>query len=202
LSDERREFQRLLLTRAIDGSFDVTNVRILDVSATGAHVELDSDLELGAIGPLRFAWRETVVEIQAEVARSDGGQAGLKFTEDSPVLRDLIAQSAKEVLRAQLANMTGEREQNTLGEETLTASSSRLLGKSGYVSMIFQDGKWKRRKALIGDQPSNGFTVSAMEPDDQVQLLCDTYEKGDENQRNLTRLLAELSCATVRPSDH
>ena len=199
MTDERREFQRLLLTRPIEGFFALHNVRILDVSATGAQIELDSDLPLGETGPLRFAWRDHKLLIEAEVVRADEGLAGLRFSEDSQELRELIAQSANEVLRAQLANMTGEREQNILpGDETLTASSSRVLGKSGYASMIFDGGAWKRRKALLPDQPPNGFTVSAAEPEDQVALLCDTYEKGDEQQRNLTRLLAELSCATVR----
>ncbi len=201
MADERREFQRLLLTRPIGGSFGDTKVRIVDVSATGAHVEVDSELALGDTGPLRFTWRDSLVTIPAEIVRVSDGQAGLKFTEDSSLLRDLIARSASDVLRAQLANMTGQREQNFLvGDETLTASSARLLGSTSYVSMIFEAGAWKRRKSLLPDQPPDGFTVSAAEADDQVALLCDTYAKGDEHQRNLTRLLAELSCATVRPS--
>ena len=50
---------------------------------------------------------------------------------------------------------------------------------------------------MLPDQPENGFTVSAAEPDDQVELLCQTYESGDEESRRLTRLLAELSAASV-----
>jgi hypothetical protein len=66
------------------------------------------------------------------------------------------------------------------------------------VSWILEEGGWRRRQALIPDQPDDGFTVSASEPDEQVALLRMTYEKGDAEQRRLTRLLAELSVVTVR----
>ena len=96
--------------------------------------------------------------------------------------------------------MAGQRELNIIaGEETLTTASAGLRG-SGYVSWTLEPAGWKRRKSLLPDQPDTGFTVSASEPEDQVAMLRKTYENGDEEQRRLTRLLAELSVATVRTS--
>jgi hypothetical protein len=47
----------------------------------------------------------------------------------------------------------------------------------------------------IADQPADGFTIAAGETEDQVALLCQTYESGDEEARRMTRMLAELSVA-------
>ncbi|HSP35136.1 MAG TPA: hypothetical protein VLU46_12535, partial [Thermoanaerobaculia bacterium] len=90
------------------------------------------------------------------------------------------------------------RERNIIaGDETLTAASAGLK-TSGYITWTLTDHGWKRRKSLLPDQPENGITVSASEPQEQVDVLLHTFETGNEEARNLTRLLAELSVATVR----
>jgi hypothetical protein len=55
--DERRGFQRLLLTRPIDGWFGDWAVRLADVSATGALIDSDESIPLEARAILRFFWR-------------------------------------------------------------------------------------------------------------------------------------------------
>jgi hypothetical protein len=197
---ERREYQRLALTKPLAGRFIKMKIRLLDVSATGALIEADTEIPSGKLGTLTFTWRKHKVKIKAEAVRTMSDQAGLKFTEDSDQLRELIAESATEVLRAQEANMDGDRVRNIIsGDETLTSASAGLRA-AGYVTWTLQPEGWKRRKSLLPDQPENGFTLAASEPEDQVALLCKTYENGNEEQRRLTRLLAELSVATVRPN--
>jgi hypothetical protein len=66
------------------------------------------------------------------------------------------------------------------------------------VTWTLEEKGWKKRPSLLPDQPDNGFTLAASEPEEQVALLRKTYENGDTEQRRLTRLLAELSVATVR----
>ena len=198
--DERRQYQRLNLTKPLEGSLDGIAVRIVDVSAIGAQVELE-DQTLPPRGKLRFRWRDQDVELQTQVVRSSEDRAGLNFVEDDELLRKLIAESASEVLAAQQANMAGHRELNVIstddiGEETLTAASAGL-GAKGWVMYTLAPEGWKRRKSMLPDQPADGFTVSAAEPEDQIELLCQTYEHGDHDARSMTRLLAELSAASV-----
>lgn len=200
MSQERREYQRLALTSALDGKFGKTPIRLLDVSAIGALIESDVEVPIGQKAVLTFTWREHKVKIKAESVRTDEDMAGLKFREDSRKLRDLIAQSALEVLRAQEANLEGDRMRNIIaGDETLTTASAGLRA-AGFVTWILLPEGWKKRKSLLPDQPDNGFTLAASEPEDQVELLRKTYENGDDEARRLTRLLAELSVATVRPT--
>jgi hypothetical protein len=191
--DERRGYQRLNLMRPLDGWFGDYAVRLLDVSASGALVDLEEPLEDRARALLRFFWNGEEVEVMAEVARADDMRLGLKFVEESEQLRRLIAVSVTEILNAQQANAEGRREANVIGDATLTSASERLGNVITFTTWLFKDGKWKHRPSLLPDQPADGFTIAANEDEAQVALLCRTYENGDEEARRLTRLLAELS---------
>jgi hypothetical protein len=191
VNDERRQFQRLTLTEPLEGWFGDYSIRLLDVSATGARILADEPIPADARALLRFYWKNAEVEITAETARTDDSGTGVRFVEDCDVLRDLIAQSAAELLRAFEANASGERAANVIGDQTITAAS-QVQGQ-GFVSWIFRDGGWSSRRALLPDQPPDGFTIAAGEDPEQVSMLCRTYESGDTEARKLTRMLAELS---------
>jgi hypothetical protein len=192
---ERRKFQRLTLLEPLDGWFGDYAVRLLNVSATGALIECDEEIPPDSRALLRFFWRGHEVELLAETQRTNEGQAGLAFVEDSSRLRELIADSATELLRAQRANLLGLRDENTVGDETLTAASSGAFS-STFITWTHNGGEWKCKPSMLADQPPDGFTVRASEPPEQVALLRETYESGDTQARQLTRMLAELSVAS------
>ena len=193
MSDERRAYQRLTLVEPLDGWFGDFAVRLIDVSASGAQIEHDEPIPDDARALLRFYWRGQEVEILAETARTiQSNRVGVKFLEDNDTLRTLLASSAADVLRAIEANARGDRGQNIIGDETLTSAWRRPA--SGFVQWIFDgDHGWRAVPSDGPDQPENGFTISAAEEDDQVEMLCRTYESGDAEARRLTRLFAELS---------
>jgi hypothetical protein len=195
VSDERRQFQRLTLADPIDGWFGDYSIRLLNLSATGALIDSDEPLPDDARALLRFFWRGSEVELLARTARKIDSQTGLEFLDDSEPLCALLADSATELLRAQQANAAGARDANVFGDQTLTAASSRAR-LQGYVTWTLSDsGGWKSKHSLLPDQPPDGFTVAAGEPEEQVALLCRTYESGDTESRRLTRMFAELSVA-------
>lgn len=194
MSDERRQFQRLTLVEPLDAWFGDFAVRLLNISAAGALIDADEPLPDDARALLRFYWRGAEIELLARTARNLSTQTGLEFLEESETLCTLLAQSANELLRAQEANAAGQREANVFGDETLTAGSARAR-LAGFVTWTLGDNGWKATRSLLPDQPPNGFTVAAGEPEDQVQLLCRTYESGDTESRRLTRMFAELSVA-------
>ena len=200
MSDEKREFQRLHLTRPLDAWFGDFSVRLIDLSAKGGAIEHDDEIPSGSRALLRFFWRDEALEVTAEIVRTHAGTAhrsGILFTEDNLPLRRHLAASATEILRAQEANALGDRERNLVGDETLTAVSTGV-GMAGFVTCILTPAGWQRRHSLLPDQPPDGFTVAAREPSEQVDLLCRTYESGDAEARRLTRLLAELSVAASK----
>jgi hypothetical protein len=197
VSDERRVFQRLNLTKPLDGWFGDWPVQLVDVSASGAQVAHDDDdIPMGARALLRFFWRREEIELTAETVRAEDGRYGLRFLDGQGDIQRLISESVVELLIAQEANASGQREANVIGDATLTSASERFA--STYVVWRYDGRVWRRQASLLRDQPEDGFTVSAAEPEDQVELLCRTYESGDAEAQRLTRLLAELSVAASR----
>jgi len=192
--DEKRAFQRLHLTRPVDGWFGDFAIQLTNVSAVGAAIEHEEEIPAGARALLRFFWRGEELELLAEIVRTAPNRSGLRFLEGTEELRKHIAASATEVLRAQEANLSGDRDRNVVGEETLT-SISQAVQLGAYVVCTLTPTGWKRRLSTIPDQPPEGFTVAAGEEPEQIELLCRTYESGDTESRRLTRLLAELSVA-------
>ncbi|HEV7766668.1 MAG TPA: hypothetical protein VGQ76_16830 [Thermoanaerobaculia bacterium] len=195
MSDERRLYQRLTLVEPLDGWFGDFAVRLVDVSATGALIEYEEPIHDDARALLRFYWRGNEIEVLAETARTVEHRSGLKFLEEHDLLCHLIAESAKEMLLAFEANARGDREGNLVGDDTITSAWRRPA--TGYVRWMFNDGQWQSELAATSHQPEHGFTIAAGESDDQVALLCHTYESGDAEARRLTRMLAELSVAGV-----
>ena len=189
-------FQRLHLTRPLDGTFRDVNARVLEVTSVGAVIDVASPIKAGTRGLLRFTWRDHLVAVEAEITAVTDSEAKVEFTGDTALLSDLIAISASEVLRAQQANMDGDREANVIGDQTLTSAS--VLHGLGYVTWTFEEGEWRKRKSLLPDQPDNGFTVASAESPEQVEMLRQTWEKGDDEARKMTRMLAELSASSVR----
>jgi len=192
MTEERRGFQRLNLVRPIDGWFGDYAVRLVDVSATGALMECDETIPADSRALLRFWWRDSELEILAETARQDVNRCAVVFVDSDDVLTGLIADSARELLRAQEANAAGDRARNVVADQTLTAASAGH-GGAGYVTWVLKSDGWKHRPSLLPDQPSDGFTIAASEPQEQVEILCRTYESGDAEARTLTRMLAEIS---------
>lgn len=191
--DERREFQRLHLTKPIDGWFGDFSILIVEVSASGAKIVHDDPIPHAARGLLRFSWRGNDVEILSQITRSEGARSGVHFLDSNAALREMIANSANEVLRAQQANAQGDRARNKVGDETLTAASAGVRAASGFLQYHLTPNGWKCHRALLPDQPDDGFTVSANESQEQIDLLCSTYESGDAEAKRMTRMIAEVS---------
>ena len=185
--------ERLNLTKPLDGWFGDFAVQLVEVSTRGASMLHSDELPTGSRALLRFAWRGEELELTAEITRTEGMRSVLDFLDDSARLRELITRSADELHRAREANASGDRERNVVGDATLTAASERGQGLRTYLVYELADGKWSCRVALLPDQPENGFTVSAAEPQEQIELLQRTFETGDEASRSMTRKIAELS---------
>jgi len=196
---ERRTTERLHLVKPIEARFGDFTVRILDLSTTGARIESDSEIPLGTRGSLRFSWRKEQLDVSAELVRAGEGDEGLRFREENGLVRRLISEANAEVRKAQAANALGLREQNVIdGDQTLTAASAaaRSLVK-GFIVWTFDGKGWISKKALLPDQPDDGFPVAAAESFEQVEQLRKSYENGDKDARDLIRRLASLS--VVKP---
>ena len=101
------------------------------------------------------------------------------------MLRQLVADCVARALDEQKANARGV---------PATAALSFQTGKGNdYVRCELVDGAWRRTATNRPEQPANGFTVSAEEERDQVELLCQTFESADAAGRKLIQTMAEMS---------
>ena len=191
--DERRSFDRLNLTKPIDGWFGDFSVMVVEVSVGGAKIVHDDPIETGARGLLRFTWRGHEIEVLSQLSRTDGARSGLHFLEHNETLVQQVNAWANEVLNAQQANADGNRAANVVGDETLTAASAGARAIAGFLQYHLTPKGWKCHRALLPDQPDDGFTVSANESQEQIDLLCRTYEGGDAEAKKMTRMIAGLS---------
>jgi len=71
--------------------------------------------------------------------------------------------------------------------------TARIAKESGYVCLSLENRTWRRKRTHDPGQPAEGFTVSAMEEQGQIDLLCEAYEKSDLDGRKLIQLFAQLS---------
>jgi hypothetical protein len=196
--EERREFQRLQILEPIDGWFGDHRVRLIDISAKGARVEYDDPLPVDSHAVLRFISRGETIEVEASTIRIDDHHSGLFFVELTGALRDFISRSATEILKARVANVLGDPHQKLMSGGHSLDEIAPGRQKWGLVTFTLGESGWTQIAATTPDQPPNGFTISSIEPESDVELLRRTYEAGDAESRRLTRLLAELSVAAAR----
>jgi hypothetical protein len=176
-------------------------VNLVDLSLNGARIVSDSRFSPGTDHELVFDWNEHSARISCSVvrctlysfAKAPGEkslyQTGLRFKEtigDSDrTLRELIGSYVIRALEEQKANARGLP---PLGPYAY------IVGKGDrYRRCELIDGKWRRVDTTSGEQPSSGFTISADVPPYFIDLLCETYQRTDDEGKKLTQMLAQLS---------
>lgn len=214
MRDDRREFQRLKLSKPLLATMRSANALILDVGLAGAFLEHYGTAEPGERFDLTFRWQGEDVSFSCEVVRSgivrapgEGQSAvshtGVRFVEargDAQArLQNLIASFVGHILDAQKANASG-----VLGEHSAGATILARLGEArrtrskGFVAYHLKEETWWRVPTTVARQPPDGFTVGAYEDEEEIETLCRAYEAADEEGRNLIRLVAELSLLQER----
>lgn len=188
-------FERLRLSRPIDGRFGDIPVDVIEIGTLSARGTVHGHVDDATRARLRFDWNGTAYEVDADVDASRPPLAIFHFVDRTEALTLAVENSARELAAAQLANAIGAREANVFdGDLTLTAASAGSRASLGkYLTLTLSHDGWRRRASLVPDQPDDGFTVSAAESEEQIAMLCETYEHGDEETRSLTRTLAAMS---------
>jgi len=190
-SDERREFQRLFLSPAIEGTLGAAPVSIVEIGVLGARVRHDAAPADGRC-ELRFVSNGGEIAMRCEVVRTSGDQSGLRFLaaidDSGDRLREMLAQLVTRELEERRDATRGEMPKNAIdGDKT-------VRGKDAAFLCYRLDGSgWSKRRVFLPEQPPTGFTVARAEDGDEMQRLCAVYEASDDEGRRLIRLFAELS---------
>lgn len=70
---------------------------------------------------------------------------------------------------------------------------TRVTGDTGYVCYLLEHKTWRKKRTHDPGQPTEGFTISALEDSQQAELLCDAYLRSDSEGRRMIQLFAQLS---------
>ena len=211
LQDDRRKFQRMKLAKPLLAMMDGQSALILDVGMGGAFIEHYGAMMSGDQFRLSFRWkgadvafvcavRRTNVIRAAQEGQATVSQSGVEFVEtigDSmPKLQDMMATFVGRILAAQKANAHATPGQS--GAMLDQMGDARRSRSRGYIAYLWDGRHWVSRRTQIAQQPLNGFTVAAHEDEDDLEVLCRTYEAADDEGRMLIRLVAELSVNSAR----
>lgn len=199
---ERRRYQRVTLSRPLPGRLGQARIYIIDASLIGLRIAHQGTAPpVGAQCRVELEWEGRLIELDCEVcrnalhklARNQGEKsiyhAGLKIVgalgDSDTTLREMIA--------AMVARALDEQKANARGVPAEAAQCFQTGKGTEYLRCELIDGRWRRTETNRADQPQNGFTVSAEETRQHVEMLCDTFANADESGQNLIRMMAELS---------
>lgn len=199
--DDRRRYGRIDLDRALDASFGVTRVKVMEVSVTGFLIAHEGRLPVGEMETLTLEWDGKSIALSCSIVRSTlwrlakqmGEQSvyhsGLRIVESSRESFDHL----RELIGERIIRALEEQKANARGIPPLAAYMYQPEKGDLYRRCELIGGTWRKTETIRSQQPLNGFTVSAEVDPWHVDLLCETWENTTEEGRRLTRLFAELS---------
>lgn len=205
VSGERRRFQRIALTTPVPCTFGELRGFVFDISVDGVLVACAGridDLVGSPERPLEFEvdghrlrFDCTVIHSDHEMRETKTGprlvtRIGCHFERaldgSDATIRSIIAERVERALDEQKANARGV-------PAIVPSSIQRGTGTRGYVRYRLRGQSWARERTSSTDQPVDGFTIGADEPEEEVALLCKSYEDSDFEGRKLIRKMAALS---------
>jgi hypothetical protein len=196
-----RQFGRIHFDLPLPARVGETRVNVLDLALNGARVagdarftpaapvELKFNTDAGNVDAMCTVVRCTLAQFARNPSERSIYQTGLRITEfvgDSDrIVRETIAAAVIRALEEQKANARGIPPIESLlhlDPEVQRFRKCELI-----------ETKWRRTETSTSDQPASGFTIAADVPLRYVDLLCETYQRSDEEGRRLTKMLAQLS---------
>lgn len=193
----KRQFERIHFDDPLPARLSGQPVKILDLAVGGVRLLAGSRVKPASEHDLELEWTGKPIRLQCIVTRCTlqtlGAvgtfEIGMRISQAVPdsdrIVHELIAHFVMRALAEQAANWNGIPP---------TGPYVYVEGKGAhYRRCELIDDSWRVTNTTRPEQPLRGFTVSAEVPPRYLGMLCDTYQKADEEGRRLTRILAELS---------
>jgi hypothetical protein len=200
-TEERREFQRLLLDPPMAAMLGAAPVSIMEIGVLGARILHAAPLDM-AEGELHFSWNDGNLAMRCGVVRTFSGrdvhgglQSGVRFLAAVDDSGDRLRQMLAELVVRALESRRGGGD---LSADSIVDGDKTVRGAdAAYLCYRFENGVWSRRRVFLPEQPASGFTVARSEDSEEIQQLCRVYAASDDEGRRLIRLFAELSVSNA-----
>jgi hypothetical protein len=190
----------LRLAKPIPATFGDQRVLVLDLGPSGALLSGQCDYGQGSEHELAFLDGRGNVKVRglvtgvAEHGVSPHRDLLVRFQERGDGLSEFIGRYEAQIRRAEVANAEGDIAQNVIdGDRMLSDLGSAARTNEPFLRCRLNTGVWTREITASGDQPPDGFTISAGETEEQITLLQLAYEESDNHGRNALREFAAVS---------
>lgn len=170
-------------------------VLVVEMGLGGAKFEHAGRLVVGRTGRLSCGPLTISAEVRhSKVLQAQTGfvyQTGVAFGEvgsdDHGLLVDLLMHEARE--------QVVEWESNLAGEPPPAPRSPvrRSLASKRFVSLKLLPTGWQRSVTIDPNQPAEGVTIAEETSDEEIAMLCASYEAADTPARELMRRIATVA---------
>lgn len=189
-----RQTPRVILRSALDGKFDGVPVLVLELGLGGAKFEHQQRLDVGQTGPFNCE----SIAVEGRVAHSImlPGEEGILYHSgiSFPMLSEEQKSQLFDILMREAQEQVREWELNLHGKAWLPPEAvKRSAVASRYLTLRWAKGSWKRSISSDPNQPTDGVTIASDTPDQEIAVLCETYEAADEATREMLRRIATVT---------
>lgn len=202
-----RRTQRVYLSTPIKGRLSALPVAVIEIGLGGAGLEHAGTVMVGERHQLQIDARHPIriqVVVRHSLLQQLGGgsspsiyRTGVEFLaindEQELLIDSILIDEAKEKIAEWEANLTGTRR---LSHPTLSPLPRR---PHAYAWHRLVKGSWSITITRDPNQPIDGFAVCDDEPVETVNMLRQAYERYDEDDRYMLRMMAQLA---ISERDH
>lgn len=133
-------------------------------------------------------------ETRSALKRIIGGFIARALYEQKLNARGVVPASVEKMPIFRYGELTQNRADVAEAIGSSELPTARMAKQTGYICFHFEKNRtWKKKRTHDPGQPAEGFTVSADEDQAQIQMLCDAYERSDNDGRKMIQLFAQLS---------
>jgi hypothetical protein len=203
---ERRKYDRVKLLKPLPAKVGNARVFIMELGVSGLQLAHQAALpRVGQRFNLEFEWDARRLHFECEVIRNDLHKLAKAENEKSTYHAGVHVVSAsgdsavmlRKIVSEHVERALDEQRANARGIPAKAAHAFQTGAAREYVRCQLVNGQWRKSTTTRSEQPSDGFTVSAQEDKEQVDMLCEAYAAGDESTRKMIRAMSEASLATV-----
>jgi len=195
---ERRVAERLRVGGAVTVIFGRGEGVLIDLSQRGARIRHSTPVRRGTSARISFEWERRRFSATAEVlaARVISLGAGpsyesrVRFTAVDPESENVLAAALEAIagrnVRRLVANLRGWSDDS----QALAAQTPAGKLSGSFIRCRLHGSWWERKITSATLQPVDGFLLPAESSGTDIATLCDNYARGDEDERQMIRMLA------------
>lgn len=193
-SAAQRQTPRVILRDPIEATFEGMRVLIVELGPGGAKIEHDQRLDLQRRGRLVCASFDLHAQVRHSIVlpAREGViyHSGLSFLTVTSAQREVVMAMLVEEAQRQVtdweANLTGQ-------VKWKPEDAPRSAVAHRFICMQFTNAGWNRFATSDPNQPLDGVTVAGDTPEEELKVLCASYEQSDHAARELLRRIATVS---------